>query len=111
MEFLKDTEQFGVGFVGFEDEDPEKLREDLTKLKEDLTKLLSFIERRVFNRISKRVNFLLTSINDQQVAIVADGNDDKDTDDNWRIIVSSGNFIFQKRVSGTWKKAYTISGS
>ena len=52
MENLKDTERFGSTFN--EGEDLEKF----------LEKLQTWIERRVFDRISKRVNFLLMRLED-----------------------------------------------
>lgn len=94
LEFLKETEDFGAVFE--KDGDIEEFIDDL----------VSFIERRVYNKIAKRVNFLLTRVNDQKFEFVADGNDDKDQDGNLRIINSGGNFLFQKRngdsETGTW---------
>ena len=85
MEHLKDTEKFIVY----------KEEEDLPTY---ISKLVSWIERTIFNRISKRVNFLLNRINDQKLEIVADSNTDK----NWRIKESNGDLVIEKRVSGTW---------
>ena len=90
MENLKDLENFG-----------EEYKEN-ENLEDFLANLVSFTERRIFNRTSKRVNFLLTRINDQKLEIIADGNSDKDEDGNFRNIESSGDFLFQKRISGTW---------
>ncbi len=101
MEHLKDLENFGIPFKEGEDD-----------VEEFLNELVSFVERRVFNRVSKRVNFLLTRINDQKVEIVADGNSDKDEDNNWRTRVNAnGDFVFEKRVSGAWVEANKIAGS
>lgn len=98
MEYLKDTENFGTDF---------KKGEDLENF---FSKLISFLERRVFNRISKRVNFLLTRVNDNKLEIVADGNDDKDQDGNWRFSESSGDLVIEKRISGTWTESKTFHG-
>ena len=98
MEFLKDIENFGA-----------KYRKG-DNLAEFLAKLVSFLERKVFNRISKRVNFLLKRVNDNKLEIVADGNSDKNEDDNWRFIESSGNLLVQKRISGTWTTLETYYG-
>ena len=98
MEYLKDTENFGQTFK--EGDDIEKFFEEI----------LSFFERKVFNKTSKRVNFLLTRINDQKLEIVADGNSDKNQDSNWRLLESSGSLIIQKRVSGTWTNYLLESG-
>ena len=63
MEYLKVNENFGSTFK--KDGDNESF----------FAKLVKFIERNVFDRISTRINFLLTRINDQKVEIIADGND------------------------------------
>ena len=104
MEFLKNTEKFIVFKESLEKEDREK---NLTLY---VSKLVSWIERMIFNRISKRVNFLLTRINDSRMEIVASGNSDKDEDDNWRITESSGDLIIEKRVSGTWTEVKKFHG-
>ncbi len=98
MENLKDTEKFIVYKKG----------EDLPRY---ISKLVSWIERFIFNRISKRINFLLTRVNDQQIEIVAGGNTDKNEDGNWRIRESNGDLVFEKRISGTWTEANKIHGS
>ncbi len=98
MEHLKDTEKFGVGY---------KEGDELEGFSEEL---LSWIERRIYNKISKRVNFLLTRVNGQKLEIIADGNSDEDEDGNWKIIISSGNLIVQKRISGTWITSETYHG-
>ncbi len=101
MENLKDLENFGLAF-----------KEDEDSTEEFFNELVSFIERRVFNRISKRVNFLLTRINDSKVETVSPTNKDKDENGNWRTRVNtSGDFVFEKRVSGAWVEANKISGS
>lgn len=97
MEYLKNVENFGETFKKGEDED---LGRDLEEFFSDF---IPFVERKVFNRTSKRVNFLLTRINDQKAELIADGNDDKDQDGNWRLFIdSNGDLIIQKRVGGTW---------
>lgn len=98
MEHLKNTENFGM---------PYKEGEDLEGF---FAKLISFIERRIFNRISKRVNFLLTRVNEQRMEIVADGNSDKNEDGNWRIRESSGDLVIEKRVSGVWTEVQKYHG-
>jgi len=100
LEFAKETEDFGT-----------KFKED-DNIEEFLGELVSFVERRVFNKLSKKVNFLLTRVNDQKFEFVADGNDNKDQDGNLRIINSNGNFLFQKRngneETGTWSNENRI---
>ena len=98
MEYLKDTENFGTDY---------KKDENLPRFFE---KLISFIERRIFNKISKRVNFLLKRVNDQKVEIIADGNDDKDEENDWRLRESSGDLVIEKRVSGVWTEVEKYHG-
>lgn len=97
MEFAKVTRDFGQTFK--EGDDIEKFLNDL----------VVFVEREIY--LARAVNFLLTRVNDQKFEFVASGNKDKDEDGNWRIIESSGDLQFQKRVSGTWANADKILGS
>lgn len=97
MEFAKVTRDFGQTFK--EGDDIEKFLNDL----------VDFVERETY--LARKVNFLLTRVNDQKFEFVASGNKDKDEDGNWRIIESSGDLQFQKRVSGTWTNADKIRGS
>lgn len=99
MEYLKDLENFGTNFKEGEN------------LETFFSKFVSFLERKVFNRISKRVNFLLTRINNSKVEVVADSNNDKNQDGNWRLRESSGDLVIEKRVSGSWVEAQKIAGS
>jgi hypothetical protein len=90
LEYLKDTEDFGSRYK--EGEDVERF----------FGKLLSWVERRIFNRISKRTNFLLTRVNDQKIEIIADGNDDKNQEGNWREIISGDDLLKQRYDGTTW---------
>lgn len=78
MEHLKDIESFGATFKKGED------------LKRFLEKLQSWIERRVFNRISKRVNFLLTRVIEQKIETVT-GNTTLDDTHSMVLVDASGN--------------------
>lgn len=99
MEHLKDKEKFIVYKDG----------EDLPRY---IRKIVFWLEVHVFNRISKRVNFLLTRINDSRTEIVAPDNSDKDEDGNWRTrVTDNGDFVFEKRISGTWTELNKIHGS
>ncbi len=98
MEHLKDTENFGMAFKEGED------------LEGFFSKIISFLERRIFNRISKRVNFLLKRVNDEKLEIIASGESDKDQDGNWRIRETSGDLVIEKRVSGTWVEVQKYHG-
>lgn len=99
MDYLNNEENFGANY---------RSRENLENF---FTKLLIFIERKIFSAISKRVNFLLTRINDSKLEIVADGNNDKDEDGNWRLRENSGDLVIEKRISGIWTEADKIAGS
>lgn len=100
MEYLKDTEKFIVY---------EKEKEDLPTY---ISKLVSWIERMVFNRISKRVNFVLKRIQDNRIELIAPGNNDKEQDNNWAIEVDSNfDLVFEKRINGVWTEANKIAGS
>ncbi len=100
MEYLKDTENFGETY---------KKDDDLERF---FWKLLSWIERRIFGRISKRVNFVLKRVQDSRIELIAPDNNDKNQDGNWAIEVdSNGDLIFEKRVSGTWTEANKFHGS
>ena len=105
MEYLKDTESFGETFKKGEEEN---LGIDIEKF---FGKLIPFFERRIFNRISKRVNFLLTRINGQKLEIVADGNSDKNEDGNWRFLTSGDTLLLQENIDGTWTiSSLTLAG-
>lgn len=106
LEFAKETEDFGSIFK--KDDDVKKSLDDLEGFMDDL---VAFVERRVYNKLAKKVNFLLTRVNDQKFEFVADGNKDKDEDGNWRIVESSGDLVIQKRISGTWTNANRFAGS
>lgn len=99
MEYLKNVENFGVGY------------KDGENLETFFSKLVSFLERRVFNRVSKRVNFLLTRINDQKIEIVADGNNDKEQTGNWREIISGDDLLKQRYDGTTWITVHKWYGS
>lgn len=98
MDNLKETESFGANFKDGEDTERFFARFQL------------WIERSIFSRISKRINFLLTRVNNQKFEIIADGNTDKDQDDNWRHIIVDGDLKIQKRINGTWTTSRTYSG-
>lgn len=100
MEHLKDIENFGIPFKEGEDD-----------VEEFLNELVSFVERRVFNRVSKRVNFLLTLLNDQRIELIKDGNDDKDQNGNFKIIQDGDDWVAQIKSSGTWTTVWKFKGS
>ena len=95
MDKLKTTEQFPAA------------KED-EKLPEYSARLLRWIEKELFFRISSRINFLLNIAQDGTFEIIVDGNTDGD-DGNWRIDISSGDWIIQKRESGAWVDATKTS--
>lgn len=88
MEHLKDTEKF---IVYKKDEN----------LVEYIWKLVSWIERFVFNRISKRVNFLLDRSNDSHIELIKPGNTGSNQSGNVRLTFNSNNDIIMQYYSGT----------
>ena len=98
MEHLKDTENFGEAF---------KEKDDLVKF---LGKLVSWIERRIFNRISKRVNWLLDRIKNDNHEIVKDGNEIEE-EGNWRQHISGDNLLLQRHDGSDWVTIDTSYGS
>ncbi len=78
MEHLKDTENFGTTYEKGEN------------LKTFFEKLISFIERRIFNRISKRVNFLLTRVIELKIETVT-GDTTLDDTHSMVLVDASGN--------------------
>lgn len=98
MEHLKDTEKFGVGYKEGEN------------LESFFAKLVSFLERRIFNRISKRVNWVLDRQKDDTFEITKSDNA-IETDGNWRFNISGDDLIVQKNVSGTWTTVWKYKGS
>ena len=97
MEHLKDTEKFGENY---------KKDEDLEKF---FGKLLSWIERRIFNRISKRVNWILDRIKNDAHEIVKDGNEIGE-EGNWREVISGDNLLKQRHDGSNWVTIDTTYG-
>ncbi len=66
-------------------------------------RLILWIEKDLYFKISKRINWLLDRIgNNSDFEIIKDGNV-KGEDGNWRLkIDASGNLIIQENISGTW---------
>ena len=73
-------------------------------------KLVLWIKTKIYRIISRRINWLLARVLSGGYEFIVDGNEPGD-DGNWRIIIESGDLKFQKRVSGAWADADTISGS
>lgn len=98
MEHLSNTENFGTTF---------KEGENLERFFE---KLLSWIERRLFNKISKRVNWILDRQKDDSFEITKSGNA-IETEGNWREIIS-GDDLLKQRYNGTsWVTVHKWYGS
>lgn len=89
MDNLKDTEKFKVY----------KKDEDLPIY---ISKLVSWIERFIFNRISKRVNWLLTRVFQNYYEIISPDNTEREQDGNWRIRNDGTDLKAEKRESGSW---------
>lgn len=89
MDNLKDTEKFIVYKKG----------EDLPRY---VSKLVSWIERFIFNRISKRVNWLLDRVFQDYYEIISPDNTGRNQDGNWRIRNDGTDLKAEKRESGSW---------
>ncbi len=98
MEHLKDTENFGTVFKEGED------------LETFFSKFISFVERRIFNRISKRVNWVLDRQKDDSFEITKSGNA-IDSNGNFRIINSGDDWLIQIKSGGTWITVEKYHGS
>lgn len=97
MEHLKDTEKFIVY----------KEEEDLPTY---VSKLVSWVERFIFNRISKRVNWVLDRQKDDSFEITKDGNA-IDEDGNLKFERNGDNWEVQIKSAGTWTTVFIFHGS
>lgn len=75
-----------------------------------LEKLLFWLEVHIYNRISKRVNWILDRMKDDTLEITKEGNP-INTDGNWRFKIDGDDLILQKRIGGTWTTAERTHGS
>lgn len=98
MEHLKDTEKFGVGYKEGEN------------LEGFFAKLVSFLERRIFNRISKRVNWILDRQKDDTLEITKSDNA-IETVGNWRFNISGDDLIVQRYNRTSWDTVWEYKGS
>lgn len=98
MEHLKDTENFGTVYKEGED------------LETFFSKFISFVERRIFNRISKRVNWILDRQKDDTFEITKSGNA-IDSNGNWRFSIDGDDLKVERKVSGTWTTVEKYHGS
>ncbi|KKK65808.1 hypothetical protein LCGC14_2970400, partial [marine sediment metagenome] len=69
------------------------------------SKIVLWIKNKIFAPISRRINWLLDRVLSEGFEIIPDGNEPGDNG-NWRIIVSSGDWKVQKRVSDVWVDSY-----
>lgn len=97
MEHLKDTEKFIVY----------KEEEDLPTY---VSKLVSWIERFIFNRISKRVNWVLDRQKDDSFEITKDGNTIGE-EGNWRRRIDGDDFVTERHDGSDWITFDRIHGS
>ena len=96
MEHLKDKEKFTVYKDG----------EDLPRY---IRKIIFWLEVHVFNRISKRVNWILDRQKDDTLEITK-SSQAIGTDGNWRLNIDGTDFKIQKKVSGTWTTIHIFHG-
>ena len=97
MEHLKDKEKFVV------------LKEE-DNLRVYVSKLVSWMERFIFNRISKRVNWVLDRMKDDTLEITKSGNA-TNADGNWRFNINGDDLEVQRNVSETWTTVWIFKGS
>lgn len=72
-----------------------------------MPRLLRWLEKELWYKISKRINFLLDTVNDGNISLASDGIvhfGDEDTNGTWRLIRSGNNWNMERRESGTWVK-------
>ena len=77
-----------------------------------VTKLVTWIERSIFSRVSRRINWLLEHIGSSgdSFEIYPPGNGPGD-DGNWRHRADAGgDLIWEKKISGTWIDMNRIYG-
>ena len=70
-------------------------------LQEYLPRYTRWITKELYSRSVYAINFLLSNTNDGFHEIIFSGNVAGDNG-NWRIDISTGNFVIQKRISGAW---------
>lgn len=97
MEHLKDKEKFIIY----------KKEEDLSLY---VSKLVSWIERKIFNRISKRVNWILDRQKDDTFEITKSDNA-IDSNGNFKIERNGDNWEVKIKSSGTWTTVHIFYGS
>ncbi len=97
MQHLKDKEKFVIY----------KEEEDLPLY---VSKFVSWVERFIFNRISKRVNWTLDRLKDDTLELTK-SNQAIDTAGNWRFNINGDDLEVQRNVSGTWTTVWKYVGS
>lgn len=97
MEHLKDKEKFIVY----------KEEEDLPRY---VSKFVSWVERMIFNRVSKRINWILDRQKDDTLEITKSDNA-IDVNGNWRFSINGDDLEVERNVSGTWTTVWRFKGS
>lgn len=97
MQHLKDKEKFVVY----------KEEEDLPRY---VSKFVSWVERMIFNRISKRINWILDRQKDDTLEITKSDNA-IDVNGNWRFSINGDDLEVERNVSGTWTTVWRFKGS
>ena len=79
-------------------------------LQEYAPKLIRWITKELYSRNAFAINFLLSVANDNFLEIIKEGNV-AGGDGNWKIDISTGDFIVAERVSGAWVDAFKVDAT
>jgi uncharacterized membrane-anchored protein len=96
MDALKEKEQFKTYKPG----------DDLSKYLKDL---VTWVEKKVYDETTKRVNWIVTRQRDGVLELT--NSQAIDQDGNWRLRIVNDDLQIERRIAGTWTKAFKISGS
>ena len=79
-------------------------------LQEYAPKLIRWITKELYSRQAFAINFLLSNTNNGFHEWIKDGNV-AGGDGNWKVDISTGNFVIAERVSGEWVDAFKIDAT
>ncbi len=80
------------------------------KLEEYMPRYTRWITKELYSRMAFAINFLLSVSNDNIIEIIKDGNV-AGGDGNWKIDISTGDFVVAERVSGAWVDALQVDAT
>ena len=79
-------------------------------LKEYMPRLLRWVEKELWFNLVTRINFLLDVSNDGVIEIIKEGNSAGDNG-NWKIDISTGDFVVAERKAGVWVDSWKLSAN